>query len=251
MYPDKELVRSWLIETNRLDGARLLEEAVFEFQWAETFFDDHRPAGVEHSCYELEIFLPVPLFQRLQDDLFRAKEQVDDALGELKQAETVDHVEGVIWRAQSPSASCPSKSIAWGDSPGSSDDLTRAWEKAKARIESDPKGAITAARTLLELQLKSLLSGSEVEFSPKTSQTDLYRASLSLLAPFSSDKDCHDAYRNLGSTIAHTITHVRRIEGDAHASEFQPTAEKARFIVNVAGALALLLGTVPKKDAEG
>ena len=48
------------------------------------------------------------------------------------------------------------------------------WSKALDRRQSDPDGAITAARTLLETVFKHILDGRSVEYNNKTDLPQLY-----------------------------------------------------------------------------
>lgn len=120
------------------------------------------------------------------------------------------------------------------------------WDRAIARRESDPEGAITAARALLETVCKHICA----EFGDVSDSVlelpELYsRASRHLrLAP---SQYTEEAFRRiLGgcSNIVSTMANIRNRIGDAHGVEPQavrPAPRHARLVVNLAGSMALFL----------
>src|ERR1700740_607268 len=59
--------------------------------------------------------------------------------------------------------------------------VTAAWTKALERRSTDPDGAITAARTLLESVCKTMLDDAKVEYAPKDDLPKLYRKAAEVL----------------------------------------------------------------------
>ncbi len=121
-----------------------------------------------------------------------------------------------------------------------------AWEKALERRESDPEGAITIARTLLESVFKHILDELEVDYTNKEDLPKLYGivAKKLNLAPNQHTEavfkqilgGCHSIVQGLGA--------LRSRLGDAHgkgSKEVKPASRHAEFAVNVAGSMATFL----------
>ena len=134
-------------------------------------------------------------------------------------------------------------------SAGSIHDL---WNKALDRRDSDPEGAITMSRTLLESVLKHILEGRNVSYSAKADLPELYRlVSKELnLAP---DQHTEDSFKRiLGgiSSIVGELGTLRNRLGDAHGqgkSRVRPAARHAELAVNLAGTISVFLIETAKK----
>ena len=121
-----------------------------------------------------------------------------------------------------------------------------AWAKALKRRSSDPQGAITAARTLLEEVCKHILEDSDVPNFDKWDLPKLYSETSKLLnlAPSQHTEEvfkrilggCHSVVANLGE--------LRNKISDAHASgrkPSKPAPRHAALAVNLAGSVAMFL----------
>ncbi|WP_394838696.1 abortive infection family protein [Pendulispora rubella] len=117
------------------------------------------------------------------------------------------------------------------------------WEKALARREQDPDGAITLARTLLEEVCRFVLDEEGETYDEKAELPKLYglAAKKLMLAPSQHTEDivkrilggCHSIVEGLGA--------LRSRLGDAHAkgrTGAHAAPRHAAFAVNVAGAAA-------------
>jgi hypothetical protein len=127
-----------------------------------------------------------------------------------------------------------------------SDSVRDAWDKAIARRDSDPEGAITAARSLLESTIKVILEDRGASYRDRDDLPALYTAvSKELaLAPSAHTEQsfkqilggCHSVVVGLGS--------LRSKAGDAHGHgrrNYRPAARHATLAVNLAGSMALFL----------
>lgn len=123
------------------------------------------------------------------------------------------------------------------------------WDKALKRVQGDPDGAVTAARTLLEEVCKHLLDeGVEpgTAYGPNDDLPKLYAlASKKLnLAP---SQHSEEAFRRiLGgcSSVVEGLGSLRNKVGDAHARGKRPVRvlpRHALLAVNLAGAMAVYL----------
>ena len=122
------------------------------------------------------------------------------------------------------------------------------WVKALERRSSDPEGAITIARTLLEAVCVHILDDLSVEYDDKADLPKLYSkvASHLNLSPSQHIEPifkqilggCHSVVQGLGA--------LRSKLGDAHARgkvKVKPASRHAELAVNLAGTMATFLIT--------
>ena len=130
-----------------------------------------------------------------------------------------------------------------------SEGITAAWNKALARREADPAGAITAARTLLESVCKHLLEDDKgnLAYGPNDDLPKLFRA-VSERLNIAPSQHSEDAFRRiLGSaaSVVEGLGTLRNRVGDGHApggrKPVKPLARHAALAVNMAGSMALFL----------
>jgi hypothetical protein len=121
------------------------------------------------------------------------------------------------------------------------------WAKALERRESDPDGAITSARTLLETVCKHILDEAGVAYEKgRTDLPDIYKlvAKELNLAP---DQHSQDVFKQiLGgvTSVVHGLGAMRNRFGDAHGQGRQPVRpapRHAQLAVNLAGTTALFV----------
>lgn len=125
--------------------------------------------------------------------------------------------------------------------------VTAAWTKALARRGSDPDGAITAARSLLESVCKTILEDCGVEYDDRKDDLPaLYkRVSKALnLAPSEHTEDQFKAILGGCTTVVNGLGSVRNRTSDAHGQgrkAYRPVGRHAGLAVNLAGGMALFL----------
>ncbi|MBY3245156.1 abortive infection family protein [Rhizobium laguerreae] len=120
------------------------------------------------------------------------------------------------------------------------------WQRAVARRETDPEGAITLARTLLETVCKHIIDRSSATYNETDELPRLYRIAAGCLnlAP---DQHTEDIFKRiLGGcqTIVEGLGAVRNKLSDAHGRGPKPlraSGRHAALAVNLAGAMALFL----------
>lgn len=120
------------------------------------------------------------------------------------------------------------------------------WTKALNRRQSDPEGAITTARTLLESICKHILDEKNIEYTNKTELPQLYYlVSVELsLAPSQYTEDVFKQILGGCSSIVNGLGTLRNRLGDAHGQgkkTVRPAARHAELAVNLAGSVALFL----------
>lgn len=125
--------------------------------------------------------------------------------------------------------------------------VTAAWTKAMTRRATDPEGAITAARSLLESVCKTILEDRGAAYDDrKDDLPKLYgRVSKELrLAPSDHTEEQFKAILGGCTTVVNGLGSVRNRASDAHGSgrkSYRPAARHAALAVNLAGAMALFL----------
>lgn len=129
----------------------------------------------------------------------------------------------------------------------SSEYVSTIWEKAISRRETDPEGAITLARTLLEGVIKRILSDLGESFDPTDDLPKLYnKLAKSLnLAPSQHSLEPIKAILGGAFTVVNGLGTLRNRFSDAHApaehAPVRPSKRHAALAVNVAGAVATFL----------
>ena len=121
------------------------------------------------------------------------------------------------------------------------------WHKALERRNTDPEGAITLARTLLESTCKYILDEQhKVEYGNAPDINQLYRL-VSKELNLSPSQHTEKTFKQiLGgcSSIVEGLGSLRNKVGDAHGQgkvSFKPSARHAELAVNLAGAMAVFL----------
>lgn len=115
------------------------------------------------------------------------------------------------------------------------------WEKALHRRITDPSGAITAARSLLETTLKWIIE--QRGGKPTENNKELFNRAIDALGIEVKGKPIEKTINGL-NTIIWGIGEMRNNHGDAHgaaSNSTPPTVSEAGFCVNLAGAAALFL----------
>lgn len=120
------------------------------------------------------------------------------------------------------------------------------WEKAMNRCESDPQGAITSARTLLESVCKHILETYGRHYDEKDTLQKLYALLVQELKIAPNLQSEHAFKQLFGgcSSIIEGIGVLRNKVGDAHGKGrdgTEITPSHAAFAVNLAGATAMFL----------
>jgi Abortive infection C-terminus len=122
--------------------------------------------------------------------------------------------------------------------------VTQAWEKAIERLREDPKGAVTAARTLVETVCLHVLDSLGKSTNNRGDLPALYKTVSDALS-LSPDKGDDVAVRQvLGSCagLVNGVATLRNQFGDAHGRLGVDTQRSvAHLAVNVAGSLAVFL----------
>ena len=162
------------------------------------------------------------------------RQHVRDALTPL-----FDHLEGAN---RTPVDTVASDVLQKFDADG----VHTVWEKALARRHTDPDGAITTARTLLETVCKRILDEAGETYSDKDDLPALYRA-VALTLQIAPSQHTEDAFKRIlggATSVVEGLGSLRNKIGDAHGQggkPVRPTVRHAQLAVNLAGAMATFL----------
>ncbi len=185
-----------------------------------------------HTCRSLDEFWGFiqPKFKRYAERREYLREQFGDLLAFLEQS------------ARTPADAYSDEVLAQVDSPH----IQAAWQKALHRRDTDPKGAITAARSLLESTCKHILDEVSVDYGNAPTLPSLYGkvAEALNLAPSQYDEDVFKRLLGGCQTVVENIGTLRNRLGDTHGegkTGVSPLVRHSALAVNLAGTMASFL----------
>lgn len=154
-------------------------------------------------------------------------------------APLLDHLEG---GGHAPNHTSVAEGLERFDEP----EVKAAWDKALERKGSDPAGAITAARTLLETVCKHILDEAGETYEKGVELPKLYRkvSEVMNLAPSQHTEQVFKQILGGCTSVVEGLGSLRNSVGDAHGQGKRPVKPKERhaeLAVNLAGSLALFL----------
>ena len=124
--------------------------------------------------------------------------------------------------------------------------MAAAWQMALERRASDPTGAITSARTLIETVCKHILDELKVNYSDTDDLPKLYRLTADSLK-LSPSQHTEQIFRQiLGGcqSVVEGLGAMQNRHSDADGTEtagFRPAPRHAELAVNLAGTMATFL----------
>lgn len=135
------------------------------------------------------------------------------------------------------------------------DKVHAAWQKALDRRLTDPEGAITAARTLLESVCKHILDDANVDYADDGDLPKLWNlcAEQLNLAPHQHQERLFKTILGSCQSVVNSLGSLRNKIGDAHGvgrRGVKPKPRHAELAVNLAGAMAAFLVATWKDRSE-
>lgn len=120
------------------------------------------------------------------------------------------------------------------------------WKKALDRRISDPEGAITAAKTLLETVCKHIIDEAEQSYGDNDDLPKLYATAAAFLqlAPTQHTEQVFKAILGNCQSVVGNLAGLRNKLGDSHGQGkryVKPAARHAELAVNLAGSVAMFL----------
>lgn len=124
--------------------------------------------------------------------------------------------------------------------------VREAWEKALERRSTDPEGAVTAARTLLETVCKYILDEDQVTYDNNADLPKLYRLTAQRLnlAPDAQSEKVLKRIPGGCQTVIEGLGSMRNQLSDAHGkgkAAVKPAPRHAELAVNLAGTIVSFL----------
>lgn len=125
----------------------------------------------------------------------------------------------------------------------SAEGIVRDWHKALERLNSDPEGAITLARTVVESTCKHVLDDRNIEYRSNADLSELWKSTAKELN-LSPEQHNEQVFKQVLSgcvSIVKGLSAVRNRLSDAHGKgrvAARPSARHASLVVGVAGSLA-------------
>jgi hypothetical protein len=121
-----------------------------------------------------------------------------------------------------------------------------AWQKALERRTSDPEGAITAAKTLLETVCKHIIDEAGQTYGDNEDLPKLYAAAAECLhlAPTQHTEKVFKSILGNCQSVVGNLAGLRNRLGDSHGQgkrHVKPAARHAELAVNLAGSVAMFL----------
>jgi hypothetical protein len=136
------------------------------------------------------------------------------------------------------------------------DTVHAAWQKALDRRITDPEGAITAARTLLESVCKHVLDDVGIDYPDDADLPKLWSMSAEALnlAPHQHQEKLFKTILGNCQSIVNSLGALRNKIGDAHGSGRRPVKPRPRhaeLAVNLAGTMAaFLIATLKERSGS-
>ncbi len=132
--------------------------------------------------------------------------------------------------------------------------INEQWQKCLVRGKSDPSGALTASKTLLESVFKRILNIQGITYSKSESLSSLWKK-VSSEIDFGFEKKENELFRSfLGSCngMIGSMSEIRNKHGDAHGGSRSSKVERIHsiFFVNTAGAMASFLSDLFNLDSS-
>ncbi len=129
------------------------------------------------------------------------------------------------------------------------------WKKAIDRKQTDPEGAITMARTLIESLLKHILDEEGVIHNDNAELSELYKevAKLLNLAPEQHQEKIFKQILGGANGIISGLGAMRNKLGDAHGvvkTKVKPKERHSELAVNLAGSMAIFIYKTYKENFE-
>ncbi len=122
------------------------------------------------------------------------------------------------------------------------------WKKSIRRLDSDPEGAITTARTLVEATCKQILDNYNVRYGSDVKLNQLYKDTAKVLdlAPSNTTEEPFKQLMSGLFSIVNAVSAIRNKVSDSHAIENEldrPDTRHATLCVTISGAISEFLLT--------
>lgn len=243
-----EQVIQWLRDGEELEAADLLSDCSLTYLYVDTLFE--LSGERTHEMYDVHIEAPRKVIKATEaGDKFIAK-QIESAIRECTES-TNGVVRDLRWvpKLTTLGRGPADEEIASKLSTIDSEHVRGAWEKALARKATDPEGAITAARTLVETVCKHILDDAKRDYPDNADLPKLYHHAAEVLYLSPNQYTTKLVKQILGNSqaVVSGLAALRNSLGDAHGKgkdEMKPDSAHAELAVNLAGTISTFLVSV-------
>lgn len=243
----------WLSDGGEHEAEDLLLKCSIQYLYVDTLFE--LTGDRTYEMVDVEIQAPRKIIRHLKSAFQQQAEQIEGAIRECGPS-TGFSIRNINWVPKLTTENNPAIDMITGVLVNvDSDHVHKAWMKALERKNTDPEGAITAARTLVESVCKFILDQMSVSYSGDADLPKLYHATsenLQLAPNQQADKIFRQILGNTQAVVS-GLAYLRNELGDAHgksANAYQPDVIHAELAVNLAGAMATFLVSVWEKKGS-
>lgn len=238
-----ESVSRWLRDGDDHTAADLVDQCDIEPHFIDLFFEIG--GGRDYEVYDLVVAAPRPVHIALESNS-ELSNLIETAIRGCAESEGMQ-VRGINWIPRTVSASDDlDRELGLTLKSFDAEHVSRFWRKCLDRKSSDPDGAITAARSMLESVCKHILNSRSILFDYTSNLPSLFHATLDCLSLSPRQQTDDTLRRLLGNcqSIVNGLASIRNDIGDAHGKvdgELTASALEAELAVNLAASVAMFV----------
>ncbi len=242
-----EQVVQWLKDGDEDEAASLLAQCSLNYEYVDMFFE----LGSQrvHDLFDVNVEAPRKAMREI-DTAPLIRERIEDAIRRCAQTASTP-VRDIMWvpKFVTTVRTSAEEQISAMLDKLDSEHVRKAWDKALSRKSSDPEGAITAARAMLESACKYILDEEKIEYADDGDLPRLYHLTADLLRLAPNQHIERSVRLVLGNcqAVVNGLAAIRNTLGDAHGksnSDIQAAAPYAELAVNLAGAVVTFIVSV-------
>ena len=237
-YEKAEAIQALLIARSTGEGASDHDYALLRSYFIQSPYAHYLPAWLK-SKRTLGQFWP---FIQTKFDTYRGRRKF-----------IYDELAALVEATENNSPSPVEKSMGDLLASPSHESVRAYWHKCNERAQSDPEGAVTAARALLETALKHIVSDLKIQIEKKNPDLhELYSlvAMRLSLSPQNHKEKLVKGILSGCNAIVSGIGELRNLYGDAHGKDRRTVRVEPRhahLAVNLAGSMAAFLISTAQK----
>lgn len=236
-------IAQWLRDGADDVAAELIEQCAIDTHYVDTCFE--MAGDRSYDLFDVTVAAPRRVHKSIESDT-AVCDQIESAIRGQAESDGV-YVRDIRWVPRMTTATNRKDNELDGVlSSFDAEHVTRFWQKSLARKSTDPDGAITAARSMLESVCKHVLTSEGSVFDTTANLPNLFHSALDAieLAPRQqTDRMLRQVMGNC-QAIVNGIASIRNDIGDAHGkTDGEPIADSvhAEFVVNLAASVAMLV----------
>ncbi len=255
MRDEARQIAQWLRDGGELEAANLLDKCSLNYMFVDVYFE----LGGERKFEMVDVNVEAPrqILKEKGSTQTPFIQQIESAIRECSQTMNAE-IRDIYWvpKFDVSDKTTIEEQISTSLSQVDSEHIQRAWERALSRRNTDPEGAITAARTLMESVCKHILDKANISYSQNADLPQLYHLTAQHLQVAPNQYTETIIRQILGNcqSVVNGIAALRNKLGDAHGkskAELLPPPIYAELAVNLAGTLAKFLISLQEESPKG